>query len=301
MLATMTRKFTFALLMVLFGACCILLMREWNGRTGSTNAPAQVKDSNKNRPDSKHGFEVTPRPVSLSNPSEIPQKYRFGKNSNIPKADNDRFLLANYSPEEQAIIRAFYSSFGNTGLDGAYLFDNALSFKNQQQLDWLATNGYPLPDDILLAASMSTSELVALAKQGQFKAKALLLVREYQGAAMPSNSADSMQMEKLKELTAFRNDVLSDGSPFAGYVWAAEHMKKPNADGRAGVLAGYAFAETLGDERAAMFANEFSRSNPGMNPVEALASYKAILGAASKNPQLANTSLLMKKRRFQIF
>lgn len=239
-----------------------------------------------------------------ANPTDLPSKYRFGSNTRIPKSENDQLLLSNYSQEEQTIIRTFYAGFGSTGLKGMHVFDNAFSFKNQEQLTWLAKNGYPLPDDILMAARMPTAELHMLAKQGGFKAKAMLLAREYQA---PANSGSKMaasaqdEYAKYKELAAFREDVLSDGSPFAGYVWAAEHMNKPVSDGRAGVLAGYAFAATLGDTRADLLAGHFSKTHPGMNPVEALASYKIILSIASKNPKLANTSTLMKRQKFEMF
>lgn len=236
--------------------------------------------------------------------TDLPLKYRFGRNTRIPKSENDNLLLSNYSQEEQTIIRAFYAGFGGTGLKGINVFDNVFSFKNQEQLTWLANNGYPLPDDILMAARMPTAELHALATEGSFKAKAMLLAREYQTQAdSGSNISASTRDEyaKYKELAAFREDVLSDGSPFAGYVWAAEHMNKPDSSGRAGVLAGYAFAATLGDTRADLLAGHFSKAHPGMNPVEALASYKTILSIASKNPQLANTSTLMKRQKFEMF
>ena len=292
----MNRKIAITAILLLLAIVISVIFRGWDRRL----TPAVAPDDSI-APDITKLTRDDNRSESPSNQREIPSKYHFGGNTVVPIAEDDQSLLANYSPEEQRIIRAFYSGFGSTGLKGAHVFDNVFSFKNQKQLAWLAANGYPLPDDILVAARMSTDELLSMAKQGNFKAKAMLLVREYQSLAVTADQQVSTQAERYKELATFQEDVLSDGSPFAGYVWAAEHIKKPIPDGRAGVLAGYAFAETLGDDRAAMFANEYARMAPGMNPVEAIASYKTMLNIASKNPQMANTVSLMRRQRFQIF
>lgn len=256
------------------------------------------------QPDAANNAQERGEPVRAgANTIEVPLKYQFGSVRSIVKADNDQQLLASYSPEQQAQIRAFYAKFGSTGLGGSYGFDNVFSFKNEKQLEWLVKNGYPLPEDALVASSMSTDELSNQAKQGNFKAKAMLLARTYDNP-MPlkvEGAPDSTEMKKILALGEHMNDVVADGSPFAGYVWAFGHRQKPVADGRAGVIAGYAYASTLGDARADVFMGEFARVNPGMSATEAISSYKVILIAASKNPQLANTIALMKRPRFQIF
>lgn len=295
----MNRKIALVALLLLATVGALSVMRGWNGRSMPTAAATSQSalESGSINDESSRGNDEEGKPSS--DLVKIPPKYRFGSQATVSMAENDQSLLARYSAEDQAIIRAFYSGFGNTGFSGMYMFDNAFSFKNRRQFEWLVANGYPLPDDILMAAKIPPSELLSLAKKGNFKAKAMLLAREYQATATSSAALDSAQMEKYKELSAFQADVLSDGSPFAGYVWAAEHIKKPVSDGRAGVLAGYMFAETLGDDRAGLFAGEYAKKNPGMNPAEALASYKAMLGIASRNPQLANTITLMKRRKFE--
>lgn len=232
--------------------------------------------------------------------TDVPTRYLFAGNAKIPRFENDDTLYASYSLEQQAVIRGFYSNFGDTGLKGPYLYDSMFAFRNQRQLDWMAKNGYPLPDDVLAAAQMTTEDLFALAKKGNFKAKALLLVREYeQDSSAPA--AESGQMEHQIELAEFQNEVLMEGSPFAGYVWAAKHMKKPTSDGRAGVIAGYAFAQTMGDDRASVLASAFARTNPGMDPVEAVATYRAMLMTASRNPQLSNLTNLMRRPNFEMY
>ena len=234
---------------------------------------------------------------------KVPSQYQFGSVRSIAKADNDQQLLASYSPEQQVQIRAFYAQFGSTGLGGSYGFDNVFSFKNTKQLEWLVKNGYPLPDDVLAASRMSAEELSVQARQGNFKAKVILLAREYANpeSLKVEGTPNSGEMKRVNGLREQMNDVVADGSPFAGYVWAVEHRQKPVADGRAGVLAGYAYASSLGDARADEFMGEFARMNPGMSATEAISSYKVILATASKNPQLANTVALMKRPRFQIF
>lgn len=232
--------------------------------------------------------------------TEVPTRYVFAGNAKIPLVENDDTLLASYSAEQQAVIRGFYSIFGDTGLKGPYLYNSMFAFRNQRQLDWMAKNGYPMPDDVLAAAQMTTEDLFALAKKGNFKAKALLLVREYQQDSI-SPTAESGQMKHQIQLAEFQNEVLMEGSPFAGYVWAAKHMKKPSTDGRAGVIAGYAFAQTMGDDRASVLASAFARANPGMDPVEAVATYRAMLMTASRNPQLSNLTSLMRRPNFEMY
>ena len=256
------------------------------------------------QPDAANNAQEGAEPVRAdANAIGVPLKYQFGSVRSIAKADNDQQLLAGYSPEQQAQIRAFYAGFGSTGLGGSYGFDNVFSFKNTKQLEWLVKNGYPLPDDVLAASRMSAEELSAQAKQGNFKAKAMLLTREYENptSLKVDGAPDSGEMKKILAMGEHMNDVVAEGSPFAGYVWAFEHRQKPVADGRAGVIAGYAYASTLGDARADVFMGEFARVNPGMSATEAISSYKVILIAASKNPQLANTTALMKRPRFKIF
>lgn len=243
--------------------------------------------------------------ASLSEPAsrgtEVPARYVFAGNTKIPRFENDDTFLASYSVEQQAVIRGFYSIFGDTGLKGPYLYDSMFAFRNQRQLDWMAKNGYPMPDDVLAAAQMTSEDLSALAKKGSFKAKALLLVREYQQQDSGSGSPESGQMASQIQLFEFQNEVLMDGSPFAGYVWAAKHMNKSTADGRAGVIAGYAFAQTMGDDRASVLASAFAKANPGMDPVEAVATYRAMLMTASRNPQLANLTSLMRRPNFEMY
>lgn len=233
--------------------------------------------------------------------ARIPIRYVFMGNARIPRAENDDTLLASYSAEQQSIIRSFYAQFGDTGLKGPYLYDNMFAFRNQRQLDWMANNGYPMPDDILAAAHMASEELLTLANKGNIKAKALLLVREYQQQGSGADSSESDDLSSHIQLSAFQNDLLMDGSAFAGYVWAAKHMTKPTVDGRAGVIAGYAFAQTMGDDRASVLSSAFAKANPGMDPVEAVASYRAMLMTAIRNPQLSNLSNLMRRPNFQMY
>lgn len=301
----MSRRIAFIVLtLVLVVGGALIAWNHNKQRTATAVAQAVVGADQVQQADAVDNAREVGEPVRTgANLIEVPSRYQFGSVRSIAKADSDQQLLAGYSSEQQAQIRAFYVGFGSTGLGGSYGFDNVFSFKNTKQLEWLVKNGYPLPDDVLAASRMSAEELSVQARQGSFKAKVMLLAREYANPEplKVEGAPNSGEMKRINELREHMNDVVADGSPFAGYVWVAEHRQKPVADGRAGVIAGYAYASTLGDARADEFMGEFARVNPGMSATEAISSYKVILSAASKNPQLANTTALMKRPRFQIF
>ena len=83
----------------------------------------------------------------------------------IPPQNNEE-LWSGYTDEDQAIIRGFDSSYFN-----------ALSFVNEKQYEWMVRHGYPTPEEILVAAQMSTEELETRAAFGNVKAAMFLADR----------------------------------------------------------------------------------------------------------------------------
>lgn len=96
----------------------------------------------------------------------IPPRFRLPGVSGARSASNFRDWLAEYPPYQQAKISDF-----NKRHYGVYRVNS------REQVAWMAENGYPMPEDVIAAESLSDAALLELAERGNDKAGFLLKER----------------------------------------------------------------------------------------------------------------------------
>lgn len=141
-------------------------------------------------------------------------------------------LLASLPPLDRETVIQFYGNYESVAFD----------FDNQDQWDWMARNGYPTPADILAADRLSAEELFNKHKAGDKKGGAFYIDRVIGGGA------ETLSSSQRSRLQAVADDIIYNGSPFSGYVYARYHREVNQDPLRS--LAGLAWAGFLGDTRA---------------------------------------------------
>jgi hypothetical protein len=236
---------------------------------------------------------------------EIPERFQFAGIVSVAMAGSDAELLSVYTPEQQAHIRSHLAAYGS-GTFGVsrYAIDSILSFRTREQLQWLVSNGFPMPDDILAAEAMSDEELADLASTGNFKATAFHLDRISQRhmkavaeASVTGTTVDDAAM--LRDAQALEDRLLSEGSAFGAYSIARSGIARGNV-GEA--LAAYSYAKALGDVRATDFARQLEGSSSGESALTALIAYDTLLmRGAQSNPLLGDRAALARRAKFPRF
>lgn len=167
-------------------------------------------------------------------------------------------------------------------------YADAIAFGSQEELDWLASNGYPLPAEILEAAAMSLAELREIAEGGNEKAEFLYFDRlneqlarardRHAGAGLdPTTLGESREyMEAFVAADVYRRRIADNASPFTGYALARfyeETMQNPYA-----AIAALYLSGSRGDHVAATAADQLLRRyRIGSEARDALASYTLVL------------------------
>jgi hypothetical protein len=182
----------------------------------------------------------------------------IGAQSLMVPAGSFSDLLETYDSHARSALEAF-----NQRYRGAVAFDS------QAERDWLASNGYPLAEEIVEAATMPRRELQALAESGNEKAEFLYFDRLVEDLirARENHLATGLDAETLGEsreyLQAFvavdryRARIADNGSPFAGHALARfyeQTLNNPYAAIGALYLSG-----SRGDHEATRVAEELIR------------------------------------------
>ncbi len=158
---------------------------------------------------------------------------RLGTGRHAVRADDFDSLLTAYDSLAGAELSAFRARY-----------DGAISFGSREEFDWLASNGYPLPEEILDAAGKTLRELEAIAATGDEKAEALYFDRLNQELvkARQQHVASGMDPDTLMENPEFqrlfaaadgyRSRLADNASPFVGYLLSAFYetaLRNPHA------------------------------------------------------------------------
>ena len=98
----------------------------------------------------------------------IPQKFQVADAVMPIKAKNDEELRNSYGGTDRLTMDEFYKKFDQ----------NIISFKSQDQYDWLVKNGYPMPEEVVAGYKMSIDDLGKLVDEGNVKASYFYLMRE---------------------------------------------------------------------------------------------------------------------------
>lgn len=200
-------------------------------------------------------------------------------------ASNYNDLLQQYSPAQQAIIKAWYARYAADSLD----------FDSSGQWQWMQQHGYPTPDDVLRAAMLSTAQLRNLAISGDTKANFFYLARLLEGEnnTQMSEVAGAPNQNKIllqSEMSASMNRALASGSAFAGYMFASYYMALHNGDAiDIGRAAGLTWADSFGDSRPVFTNRGMAMGFPGISGVRAAEVYFDMFATAARtNPYFLN-------------
>ena len=221
--------------------------------------------------------------------AEEPAKQGVGATE---KADRRKRLA-----DESSIVRArtfedllnTYDSLARTRLeDFNRRYGDVIAFGSQEELDWLASNGYPLPAEILEAAAMSLAELREIAEGGDEKAEFLYFDRlnqeltrsrdRHAGAGLdPGTVGESREyMEAFVAADMYRRRIADNASPFTGYALARfyeDTLQNPYA-----AIAALYLSGSRGDHVANTAADQLLRRyRIGSEARDALASYTLVL------------------------
>lgn len=205
----------------------------------------------------------------------VPARFRLDNKAHSLRPANDTInLLSRYSGRDHEEIKAFYDAVG----------DGVFAFRSEEQLSWLLQNGYPTPDEILLSKDLTDLQLQQLAKNGNFKGQAFYLDRILRGAS----KRDTDSVATIIETTRILDNMLSTGSPFAGWVLARYKTIKSDP---AGALAAYTWSYMAGDSRTSSLLND-EALNLDVIAGEALSNY-----AALQRQTIAQSEAIMSQRR----
>jgi len=173
----------------------------------------------------------------------------LGAGAHPVRASDFDGLLSAYDSVSSATLEAFNARYAG-----------AIAFRTRDEFEWLNEHGFPLPEEILVAADMPLGELRALADSGDPKAQFLYLDRTLQEVRdlRQSYLRSGISPKGLNEIpeygdalarAAYAKGFLTDSdSPFAGYLMA--EFSRAALGNRYGYMAGLLHATHQGDARA---------------------------------------------------
>lgn len=144
-------------------------------------------------------------------------------------------MLERLPAADRELVEGFYRNYGRL----------VMAFDNKQELLWLIRQGYPMPKDVLEAATLSEQELQQRYDGGDVMAGYFMLDRKAAAAAeTPPDFTTAWKTDLFSE------ELLARGGPFAGYAYYRYHSQLEGSKGSA--LAGLLWADLQGDYRAGL-------------------------------------------------
>jgi hypothetical protein len=165
-------------------------------------------------------------------------------------------------------LNAWLSRFAETDQHKLHQFSDryygVYNVTSARQVRWMEERGYPLPEDVIAASSLTTDELKEKAKRGNDKVKMLLfdrLIDEYAekrdafvASGRPRSQFNSTDGQGLTlEIVELQQQVENIDSPFAALVKTRNYELLENPDvitSDSSRIAGILAAHQLGDTRS---------------------------------------------------
>ena len=236
------------------GVVGLAIHRLWQDRyvlpSGQSATPASIETAPSTTSADKHIGPV--RTPSFPDTVEIPPRYQLPGVASVRTADDFDAWMSKYPLDERKHIEAFADRYY-----GVYEISSA------EQIAWMAQAGYPMPEDLIVAAGMSNAELQDLVSKGNVKAAILLSDRDLGAAIEKLKQLDPASQEAKEARSSNFSSlatVLNSNTPFKGYAEAADAMYlNQDRDARASeVAAGLIRSAALGDTRAADVLSEYA-------------------------------------------
>ncbi|WP_155638288.1 hypothetical protein [Burkholderia cepacia] len=202
----------------------------------------KLNATQRNENEASRDIKFNQTKTSNSTGITIPKEFQFVDATTPAKSENDEELRNSYGGTDRLIMDEFYKKFDQ----------NIIAFKSKDQYDWLAKNGYPLPDDVIAGYKMSIEDLGRLVDEGNLKASYFYLMRNVysvdSSVRLDRTNKGGIGGSWSKRYVAAEDAVMKSGSPFTGYMLAAREFS--NGKAPESVYAGYALASIMGDPRA---------------------------------------------------
>ncbi len=215
------------------------------------------------KPDADHRGAGRPAPkVADDGTAPVPARYRIAGIERVQTASSFEDWMSRFTAQDQEILRAF--SKRNYGVYRVH---------SRETVAWMAQHGYPMPEEVLAAQSMSRATLRSMAKRGNLKAAFLLRSRNIQERARGIED----YLAKGKTLADFYRDhpqYITDEdlvrtlagqshSPYKAFLAADKARLGDDPDASdAEVVAALMWAGLLGDFRNQRLVQRFVFSDP---------------------------------------
>ena len=162
-----------------------------------------------------------------------------------------------YKPDQLSVVRNFSS-----------LYFDALNFSSNDQYQWMIKNGYPTPDNILIAAESSIEQLAEIADQGDVAVMNLVADKAIAELLSIANKNISDDLDPYMDEDFFQMELLfrkystmaaQSGSAFSGYLLARYALELTDINGSdsnsttaavKSAFRGLALAKSFGDRYA---------------------------------------------------
>lgn len=230
-------------------------------------------------------------PVAADSTVAIPPRFQLPGVAGAQSGSSFREWIAKYPPDQQAKITAFGKKHF-----GVY------SVNSPRQVAWMAANGYPMPEDVIAADSLSDTQLRELAERGNDKAGFLLRERNIdtivaklayyraQGKTDTDFWSGDPTARQLSDDDSTTTRLLQQSrSPFKGYMQALDALRRDEQLGKdAAIIAGLAWAGSLGDFRATQFVMAYAADDPVRQAMATMAAAMDI-NALNDRAQMQNT------------
>lgn len=208
----------------------------------------------------------TGAPVSETLPpghAPVPRPFQFAGVTNVHTADSFKDWLAQFPEADRKTINAF-----------ADKVKFVYAVNSPAQVAWMAEKGYPMPEDVIAASTMSDEDLRELAEHGSVKAGFFNYLRAHEeysegekafiagggsAAQYAQGEGNALYIAKMRSNSLV---IANPYSPFSGYLQASDALTYNNADPEAGQLAivrGIVQASMAGDVRGSDILNAYEK------------------------------------------
>jgi hypothetical protein len=261
----------------------IALASFWIGRNQSVSSIPAAGVPTLTEPSKAHAKMSGPNNAvrSATGKAEIPAQYRLQGISEGAVADSFDEWMKSFPADREALSKFSEEHFG------------VYKINSPQQIAWMAANGFPMPEDVIAAQSISNDELRNLAEKGNSKAALILYGRDIDElktkleAAIERTGSAKEFWQHDPDAAFFRDQrdrdnalIAKTNSPYKGYVLArAAVLENDPIAASAKVAAGLLVAAYLGDSRA-------------INLLDAYVGTDTVRGAMVMAAELTNNALL---------
>jgi hypothetical protein len=189
----------------------------------------------------------------------IPLRHALVPGLHVPLASSWKELLDALAPKD----REFAAEL-------AKAYPEAYQFSTPEQLAWMLENGYPMPEEYVIASRMELSQLEAMGNSGNTKAAMLAYDRIVSELVADDALLAGPEDERMGRLSELERAMQKSGcSPFPYLMQGRRELARSERGSQRsqvqemyGALASYAVASNLGERRIDAMLRQISAGLP---------------------------------------